>query len=663
MLPLLLIGAGTVLGLAPTSAVAQDGWNDVRVLRMVERARGERARVVEDDSLRNYAADARGYVYFYVDRQDTGETALVKTDQVALEVYWKAPDSTKQRIVGRRDEESLPTNIQYHLDHLTVVQDDYADLIRLGDGDEVSAVTHPVAPGSEAFYDFRLADSISINLGGSQAPVRVYEVDVRPRDFSRPGFVGSIFVDRESGAIVRMNFTFTAASYVDDYLDYIRISLDNSLWEGRYWLPYEQRVEIRRELPYFDLPAGSVLRGRYEIRNYRFNQELGPFLFLGGRVSAVPLDQRESFDFEDGLHSQLDEEGLQPLPELVDIQAEARRLAGRQLLSGVARFRPWIPNGSWLSRSNRAEGSALGLGVSYRLLDDLRVNSGLGYAFGRERGYGTFRVERSGPLSLELRGDWNVLEEIGGRPTVSSTLNTFAVSLANRDYLDPFFSTRARLGVRYSSNFVWTGSVELREDRSAALVDLDRPIRPIDEGTRAELALGIATNEPHGFGGTAGWRVGRLGGRSYAVGDVEARWSFASREEGVEVSASLVGGWSSEESPLQTRALLGGRGTLLGYPYRGWAGDRWTLLRLEASQEVRPAWLRLGVFGSAGSTWLRPGSVPAEWEVSATGLARFSAGFTVRAFWDLLRIDLGRGLNGGVWRAQLSLARQFRHLM
>lgn len=644
----------------PTGVLAQDGWNESRVLELVTRARAERTAVITDDSLRSYAADARGYVYFYVDRRDAGETALVKTDQIALEVYWKAPDSTKQRIVGLRDEESLPTNIQYHLDHLTVVQDDYADVIRMGDGDEVSAVLHPMAPGSEQTYDFRLADSISINLGGGQPPVRVYEIEVRPRDFTRPGIIGSVFLDRASAAIVRMNFTFTAASYVDDYLDYIRISLDNSLWDGRYWLPYEQRVELRRELPYLDFPAGSVIRGRYEIRNYRFNEEFGPLHFLGGRISALPRERREAFPFEEGLHDQLDEEGLGPIPELADIRAEAARMAGRQMLSGLGRWRPWVPSGSWVSRRNRAEGSAFGLGMAYRARDDLRLASAFGYAFGSEKPYATARIDRGGRTSVALVADWNALGEIGGRQTASTTLNTFAVAIADRDYLDPFFTSGARFEVRHARDRVaWTGEVGVHRHRSASLVTLDRPIRAVDEGTLGRASIGVQTTGTQGFGVGLAVDGGRLTGRSFGGSRADLWWRNESVERGHRMEVSSELGWTSSDSPLQDRALLGGRGTLIGYPYRSFAGDRWSRVHFEASQVVAAPWVRLGVFGSAATSWLRDNSVPESWAVAETGQVRYSAGFTAHVLWELVRIDVGRGLNGGSWQAHVSLARRF----
>jgi hypothetical protein len=286
---------GALLAALPLSLAGQDSpWNDARVLELVGRARTLRSAAVVDSSFQSYQATARGYVYFFFDRPDRPERTLVKADQVALDVYWQAPSSTKQMIVGQRDEKLLPTDIRYHLDHLTVVQDDFGDAMRMGDGDEVEAVVHPVAAGSEGVYDFQLVDSLSIRYAGGTEEIRVYQVRVRPRDFERPGFVGTIYLDRASAAIVRMSFSFTPASYVDPYLDYIRVSLDNSLWLGRHWLPYRQEVEIRREIPVLDVMTGSVIRGRFDVGNYEFNTALPLSLFAGPRVSAASPAQRAS---------------------------------------------------------------------------------------------------------------------------------------------------------------------------------------------------------------------------------------------------------------------------------------------------------------------------------------------------------------------------------
>ncbi|HUH14072.1 MAG TPA: hypothetical protein VMK65_13235, partial [Longimicrobiales bacterium] len=373
----------------------------------------------------NYQARASGHVYFFLDREDTQERTLVKVDQLALEVFWGAPDRTKQRIVGMRDEERLPSNIHYHLDHLTVVQDEFGDVIRLGDGDEVTDVPHPAAPGSDTIYAFRLADSLSIRLAGRSEPIRVYEVQVRPRHVDRPGFVGSVFLERGSAAIVRMSFTFTPASYVDARLDYIRITLDNALWEGRYWLPNEQKLEIRRQYPGLDFPAGAVIRGDLRIRDYVFNQDLPASFFRGAAVVAYPESMREAFPFEEGLYAGLEDEGLATPPELERLRQTARELVGERYLSGLPRVRLYAPDASSVLRWNRAEGLVVGAGLAYAPGPTSRIALFGGYGFGRERAHGLLTLGHARPgWGGGLRLYRERMRDLGPLPGAPRALNT-----------------------------------------------------------------------------------------------------------------------------------------------------------------------------------------------------------------------------------------------
>ena len=205
-IPALLVVA--CLAAAPARA---QGWNDARTRDLVNRATARRARQLADTGLVDYTASARGYLTFLA---QLGEgfprpPKVVKADQLALEVYWQAPNFSKQRIVGRRDTLVLPTDINYHRDHLGIVQNNFPDIIRLGDGDEVRDVPHPLSPAGLAAYDFVIGDSLRIEIPGRT--IDVYEVKVRPSNDQRARGRRRALHRRDDAQVVRMAFSFTRA--------------------------------------------------------------------------------------------------------------------------------------------------------------------------------------------------------------------------------------------------------------------------------------------------------------------------------------------------------------------------------------------------------------------------------------------------------------------
>src|SRR5690606_21346865 len=155
-------GLAALLSLLPSTAGAQR-WNDERTLALVARATELRDRQLADTALIDYRATAHGYLTFLAQLGEgfTEPPKIVKADELALEVYWRAPNLSKQRIVGRRDTLLLPTDINYHRDHLGIVQNNFPDIIRLGEGDEVADVPHPLSVAGMAAYDFAIRDSLA----------------------------------------------------------------------------------------------------------------------------------------------------------------------------------------------------------------------------------------------------------------------------------------------------------------------------------------------------------------------------------------------------------------------------------------------------------------------------------------------------------------------
>jgi hypothetical protein len=626
---------------------------------------------VVDSSFQSYQATASGYVYFFFDRPDRPDRTLVKADQVALDVYWQAPSSTKQVIVGQRDEKLLPTDIRYHLDHLTVVQDDFGDAMRMGDGDEVEAVAHPVAPGSEGVYDFQLVDSLSIRYAGGTEEIRVYQVRVRPRDFERPGFVGTIYFDRASAAIVRMSFSFTPASYVDPYLDYIRVSLDNSLWLGRHWLPYRQEVEIRREIPVLDVMTGSVIRGRFDVGNYQFNAALPLSLFAGPRVSAASPAQRAAFQFERGLLEDIEREGLVLPPALEEVRTEVAQVVENRVMSGLDSWRVHFEAISEAARYNRGEGLRLGGGFTLRPEGNLTMRIAGGYSFGRHEPSGSLTVTRTGAGRVQptLEAYWDHLGDVGGYPGASLLENTISTASGDKDYTDPFFRRGATLTLHgngdpggFSVGFRWEEHVSATDVISDDPNDTElRPVLPVEEGTLGALIVRAPFGVPGGGTAALTGELGRLDGRTFGTASGEILWEPRSNELRWHGEVSLSGGAVTSRAPAQSLAFLGGRWTLPGHDYRAFAGERYALLRAETTYPIVWPYVGVRAIGAVGATHLGDRSLPADWIVKDSNGIRASVGAGLSFGFDAMRVDVARGLGrGGGWEALFSVARQFR---
>ena len=283
--------AAILLLILPAPAAAQD-WNGDAALALARRAIERRTRAAVDTALRDYKAQAHGFLFFLGQFGEglTEPPRLVKSDQLELEVYWKAPQLSKQRIIGWRDRNEMPSGINYHRDHLGIVQNNFGRAIRLGEGDEVRDVPHPLAPGGTDLYDFALGDTTTIVL--PQRAVRVATLRVRPKNFADAGVVGTLFIDVETAELVRMAFNFTPAAYLDESLEDVSVVLDNALWEGRFWLPYRQEIEIRRRATWLDIPARGIIRGRWELGHYVFNVGLVISWFAGAVITITPQSER-----------------------------------------------------------------------------------------------------------------------------------------------------------------------------------------------------------------------------------------------------------------------------------------------------------------------------------------------------------------------------------
>jgi hypothetical protein len=666
-LAVMLVGAA---GLA-SPAVAQEAWDSPRALDLVERARERRQQPVLDEALRSYRAAVVGHIYFFVDSPEQPDPILLRADQVALDLYWAHPDRVKQVIRGMRHEEQFPIrDFHYYLDRYTVIHDGFGDEIRVGEGRDVRNVPHPLAPGAGEVYHYRLTDSTTIRLPGADAPIRVYEVQVRPRSFDTPAIVGSLFLEQARADLVRLSFTFTRAAYLDRRNERVEVMLENALWDGRYWLPREQRLLVRRELPEFDFGVGTVIRAALRVTDYDLNADLPRGFFDGPAV--VLANTREGlreYDFDVGLYEGFEAVGLAPGQEPatlgdVNTDAIAGRILREQYLSGVSRVRLYVPGGSSVVRYGRSEGLVTGGGLSLALGRSQLLAYG-GYAWGSGDPLAELGWRPIGPVTRPRpvgEAYLNRPVDLGLRPAAAGLIATGAAAFGT-DHRDVHPASGISAGLRAGDARTGVLRVALTGERHRPAPQAevagpfagDRPFRPVapaEDGTRAfvdaryerrfplgplaatvapALELGYADFEDDGAFG----RV-RLG--------ATAGWTAARRNAGAELRATAA--VALGVTPPQHLWYLGGRNTLPGHPFHEYVGDRAALADVTAWREIVPRFVRLRLLAAAGWAGLDgPPPAPAwtpdltPWEPGPTGGIRTSVGVGVGLLHGILRLD------------------------
>ena len=420
---------------------------------------------------------------------------------------------------------------------------------------------------------------------------------------------------------------------------------------------------------------GSIIRGRWEIGGYDFDADLLDAFFFGPRIMRRNDEALRAFPFERDLYAQIDEEGLDPTSALIDIRAEAARLVGGRYLSGLRRLRLAVPPVSEAIRYSRAEGWVTQGGISVRATDRLHLGALLGYSYAQGRPVGRLSgglepldPARAGTLGIDLF--LREPRDIGPVPGSSRIMNTLSSLFRQSDWTDPYFATGARAqGARSLGPVSVLAEVRYERHRNAQVavggepVDTAwRPVRVIDEGNLAAVRLSASAGNPNRLFGEAGATWGSFDGAAYQ----EATLHFAAARRwlrhGVELRSTLDAAIVSGGAPLQSLYLLGGRETLPGYDYRSLAGDGFWLFRAEGSRELLGPWLRIRGVGAVGRTWLSSARVPESWHASPPRITRFSAGLGLALAWDLIQIDLVRGLNGGSWEVVLDLNRRFHDL-
>jgi hypothetical protein len=662
---------------------AQD-WNDARVTALVTRATERRARQLADTGLTDYTATALGSLTFLA---QIGEgfpdpPKVVKADQIALEVYWRAPNHSKQLILGRRDTLLLPTDIEYHRDHLGIVQNNFPEIIRLGEGDEVRDVPHPLSAAGLRTYDYAISDSLRLGVPGQV--IEVFEVRIRPKNDRAPAAVGAIYLARADAQVVRMAFSFTRAALLDEQLEDVAIVLDNALIEERFWLPRRQEIEIRRSGTWLDFPARGIIRGGFEVCCYRINAGVAPVRFAGPEIELAPPDRRAAYRFEEPLSAVVPGDlSTASSEELARVQARAAELVGQAALARARSGALLAGSVSDLARVNRAEGLSLGTGLRGRLSGTADAALTGRYGLADEAFKGSVRVTwRSSPVTSIRVGAFDEVRDASDIAESSGLRNSVAAQEFGVDFTEPY---RVKgFDLRLERRFLPTGVIAslgvAREWTDSARLEATpvrgsyRPLMPVPEsrGWRADIGIWL-TSRPL-LGGAvqaslaAQVRHSRDGGGVIMPARFTARLEYEHHLGPGTLVAATFGGVTGGDLP-QDLLRAGGPVTAPGYAAHQFASRALVSQRLEWQLPVPFPAIPIGRWGHApGRATVAPlaGLLVREAR-DATGKKAIegypSVGAGLLLFFDLVRLDLARGIRNGRWTFGVDLSRDLWRIL
>lgn len=669
---------GALVVVAATDPLASQQWGDPAARELVSRAIARREAAEADSGLVRWEAQARGTVLFLT--QLGGESPpprLIKADELVVEVYWEAPGHGKQRILAWRDRAWLPTDISYHRDHLGIVTNDFGPLIRIGEGDEVRDVPHPLSSASAGQYEFALGSAVTIESAGRSVTVRA--VRVRPRDLAAPAVVGTLYLDDDTAALVRFRFSFTPSAYLEAALEDITVVLENALIGGRHWLPWRQGIEIRRRAGVVDFPARGIIRGAWELADFRLGADVAPRATAGPAIDGLRAPGGPGDSWEGTIEDRV--AGLAEVGTTLSAAAlrdEIRAVANRRLRSPGPPARLAAGRVSDLIRVNRVEGLRVGLGLTLRPRQRAGATASAWAGYGASSRRLTGRLDLMLPLGprVEIRGGVSrVVEDLAGEMPLSVPLNSLLAQEFGVDRGD------------WVEREAWHLSGAVGGDGSSLLTVRLALERWHSVGTIATPSRGAYRPNPHLGAERHGtmrieWsreRIARPGASGQlqaavegGIGPGEYLRVEAEMARGVplgagEGRAQIAGGWSTGQVPPSRQFVTGGWGTLPGEPYRAYGG-RWAVLgRLEYLFPVTVPELPLGSYAGTGGRWLvgpfvaagsGGGGVPgadASWAASR-GI-RPVVGVAVEGFWGLIRAEVGWALRGGGTGGSVDLAK------
>lgn len=286
-----------VLGLAsePLCAQADSVYADSQTAALVARARVRHG--AQDTLVTDYRARLHSRLDLSIGRSRFSRLVPLAVVEHVADIHWSRPDDLKIEYRGMRDRwlfdpRRLPGvdgSLSLRFDEPWFIPRGFSDRIRIvGDIPERGAL-HPFAKNGDAFYTYAIVDSVRLILPDRE--VEVIGIDVRPRKLSDALIAGRIWVDAQTGDVVRFTFFLLGDRLWDDdprdnatvmQILKIEAEIEYTLWDQKYWLPLRELVTLHLREPWVT-GAQVPLRSVVTFSDYEVEHRSAGGLYTAGR--------------------------------------------------------------------------------------------------------------------------------------------------------------------------------------------------------------------------------------------------------------------------------------------------------------------------------------------------------------------------------------------
>ncbi len=222
---------------------------------------------------------------------DRSVTVGLSTDTSALKItgilenqskgFFKSPNDYKEEIIARKQSANFPPTLNV-ITGGRLIKNFYDDEINfIGSG-----LPGPIADDALDYYDYYIENTLAMN------DQTVYQIYMRTKNSSDPGFKGDIYITDKSYDLIKVDLQLNNAANPGGIFDTVNVFQQFNVYDDSVYMPVDYRVFVKANylgIAKFGFELNSILY------DYKINPNLSNDFFDKAVITVLPnADDKDS---------------------------------------------------------------------------------------------------------------------------------------------------------------------------------------------------------------------------------------------------------------------------------------------------------------------------------------------------------------------------------